>query len=208
MGNNQAVQLPKPEIDQIVQSTNFTSNQVARLFERFQRLDKNQSGYLTKEDFLRIPELAINPLADRIIEMFLTQPKNENDTNDEAIEIHKHSSNPDQVNFFDFCAMLSNFKTKYNSGGHAAPEAKTAKLNFLFKMYDHDNDGIIRTEELLRLLRWLVGNNISHQQLQLIAERTIAETDKDGDGGLNFEEFCEGLTSVDIDGKMTVRFAE
>ena len=54
----------------------------------------------------------------------------------------------------------------------------------------------------------MVGHNISHQQLQLIAERTIAETDKDGDGGLNFREFCEGLKSVDIDGKMTVRFAE
>lgn len=119
-----------------------------------------------------------------------------------------HSTTQDRVNFFEFCSMLSNFKTKFNHSSSEESQSKTAKLNFLFKMYDHDNDGFIKTEELLRLLRLMVGHNISHQQLQLIAERTIAETDKDNDGGLNFAEFCEGLKSVDIDGKMTVRFAE
>jgi len=33
-------------------------------------LDKQQKGYLTREDFLRIPELAINPLGDRIVHAF------------------------------------------------------------------------------------------------------------------------------------------
>lgn len=76
MGNANSHTLPAEQIDNIVQNTNFSAKQVARLYERFQRLDKDETGYLTKEDFLKIPELAINPLADRIIDMFLIQPKN------------------------------------------------------------------------------------------------------------------------------------
>lgn len=76
MGNAHAHPLPSEQIQNIVENTNFTSRQVTRLYERFQRLDKDQTGFLTKEDFLKIPELAINPLADRIIDMFLMQPKN------------------------------------------------------------------------------------------------------------------------------------
>ena len=205
MGNASSHSLPQNEIDNIVEHTNFNAKQVARLYERFQRLDKKENGWLTHDDFLAIPELAINPLADRIIDMFLNQ-KNENAKAKNMDETHATSE--DRVNFFDFCTMLSNFKTSFNGDKSAEADGKKAKLKFLFRMYDHDGDGFIKTEELLRLLRLMVGHNISHQQLQLIAERTIAETDKDCDGGLNFEEFCEGLKSVDIDGKMTVRFAE
>lgn len=200
MGNKSSHRLPEKQIDDIVDATNFTRKQVCRLYERFQRLDKDQTGFLTKEDFLKIPELAINPLAERIIDMFLTKPGVKNPGS--------HATSEDRVNFFEFCAMLSNFKTKFNHGADTEQQSKQAKLSFLFRMYDHDNDGMIKTEELLRLLRLMVGHNISHQQLQLIAERTIAETDIDKDGGLNFKEFCEGLNAVDIDGKMTVRFGE
>jgi calcineurin B family protein 1 len=40
---------------------------------RFSSLDKQEKGYLTREDFLRIPELAINPLGDRIVHSFFTE---------------------------------------------------------------------------------------------------------------------------------------
>jgi len=145
MGNAHAHPLPSEQIQNIVENTNFTSRQVTRLYERFQRLDKDQTGFLTKEDFLKIPELAINPLADRIIDMFLMQPKNPHDKHTSA-----HATSEDRVNFFEFCTMLSNFKTKFSSGADAEAASKQAKLQFLFKMYDHDNDGFIKTEELLR----------------------------------------------------------
>ena len=40
---------------------------------RFSSLDKQEKGYLTREDFLRIPELAINPLGDRIVHSFFSE---------------------------------------------------------------------------------------------------------------------------------------
>jgi calcineurin B family protein 1 len=46
---------------------------------RFSSLDKQEKGYLTREDFLRIPELAINPLGDRIVHSFFTKSQVENE---------------------------------------------------------------------------------------------------------------------------------
>jgi calcineurin B family protein 1 len=43
---------------------------------RFSSLDKAGKGHLTREDFLRIPELAINPLGDRIVHAFFYESKN------------------------------------------------------------------------------------------------------------------------------------
>merc|ERR1711981_451931 len=199
MGNSQAHRLPEGEMDAIVSQSDFSQKQVTRLYERFQRLDKQERGYLTREDFLRIPELAINPLAERIIDMFIIQSKSNQ---------NHHATPDDRVNFKEFCCMLSNFKSTSKKTDDVESDSRTKKLRFLFKMYDQDDDGYVTTSELLRLLRLMVGTNISHQQLELIAQRTIAETDKDLDGKLNFEEFCEGLRSVDIEMKMTVRFTE
>ena len=42
------------------------------MWARFKNLDKNDKGYLERGDMLRIPELAINPLGDRIVHAFFT----------------------------------------------------------------------------------------------------------------------------------------
>ena len=241
MGNSQSHSLPERVVYDIVDETDFTKQQVLRLYDRFQRLDKNETGYLTREDFLRIPELAINPLAERIIDMFLidlnqqpsiinSNPVEDEDDEDESsnnnnsmnsdLDIRASKTTIEQINFPEFCKMLSNFNGKSkrlsheqksdaeNSGGSDGTSSKDKKLRFLFKLYDSNNDDQISKEELLSLLRLMVGTNISSQQLDLIAQRTIAETDEDNDGKLNFKEFRKGLENVDIEMKMTVRFNE
>merc|ERR1711928_66114 len=63
MGNSRSqLQLQEEEINEITAETGFTKQQIERLYARFTSLDKQNHGYLTREDFLRIPELAINPL--------------------------------------------------------------------------------------------------------------------------------------------------
>jgi len=224
MGNNQSHSLPERVVYDIVDATDFSKQQVLRLYDRFQRLDKSETGYLTREDFLRIPELAINPLAERIIDMFLidSQPSQikeeeegeEGNSIDSDLDIRASKQTIEQINFPEFCKMLSNFngKVKQRSShdleSGSSERSKDKKLQFLFKLYDSNNDGNISKEELLSLLRLMVGTNISSQQLDLIAQRTIAETDEDNDGKLNFNEFKKGLENVDIEMKMTVRFNE
>uniref|UniRef100_A0A915EQG6 EF-hand domain-containing protein n=1 Tax=Ditylenchus dipsaci TaxID=166011 RepID=A0A915EQG6_9BILA len=63
MGNSTtSLMLQEEEITEIVNETGFSRNQIVRLYSRFLSLDRQGGTYLDREDFLRIPELAINPL--------------------------------------------------------------------------------------------------------------------------------------------------
>jgi len=50
----------------------------------------------------------------------------------------------------------------------------------------------------------MVGNNLKDSQLQQIVDKTIIYADKDGDGKINFEEFCGVVEGLDIHKKMVV----
>lgn len=69
-----------------------TPNQIERLYSRFTSLDRTDCGTLSREDFLRIPELAINPLCDRIVHAFFAD------------------STDDRVNFRQFMQVLAHFR--------------------------------------------------------------------------------------------------
>lgn len=69
-----------------------TPSQIERLYSRFTSLDRGDCGTLSREDFLRIPELAINPLVDRIVHAFFAD------------------SNDDRVNFRQFMQVLGHFR--------------------------------------------------------------------------------------------------
>ena len=49
----------------------FTGKQVQRLYGRFKQLDKCDCGFLTREDLLCIPEVNINPLGERLIDVIM-----------------------------------------------------------------------------------------------------------------------------------------
>ncbi|XP_017779631.1 PREDICTED: calcineurin B homologous protein 1 [Nicrophorus vespilloides] len=187
MGNRSSLLLREEEISQLQQDTGFTSNQIERLYSRFTSLDRGDYGSLSREDFLRIPEIAINPLGERIVNSFF-----EGDTGD-------------RVNFRQFLSVLAHFrpvkKNKENKNN-----SREQKLQFAFKMYDLDNDNMITREELLAILHMMVGANIGEEQLSSIAERTILEADEDGDQKISFEEFCKALQRTDVEQKMSIRF--
>lgn len=45
-------------------------DEIQRLYKRFMKLDKDQSGTIDKEEFMVIPGLANNPLVQRVIDIF------------------------------------------------------------------------------------------------------------------------------------------
>ena len=59
-----------------------------------------------------------------------------------------------------------------------------------FRVYDMDNDGFISNGELFMTLKMMVGNNLKDIELQQIVDKSILTGDKDGDGKISFEEFC------------------
>lgn len=75
-----------------------------------------------------------------------------------------------------------------------------------FKMYDLDDDDTISRDELLNILHMMVGANISQEQLNSIAERTIVEADQSGEGKISFDDFCKALERTHVEQKMSIRF--
>jgi len=133
--------LQKDEIQLISKETGFSASQIKRLYNRFTSLDKDTTGYLTKQDLLRIPELHVNPLCDRIIEVLIDDYGQE-----------------DKLNFRQFAKVFSTFRRGKSdqSGANSVPN----KLKFLYSIYDRDHDDLINKDELLSILRMLVGSNI------------------------------------------------
>uniref|UniRef100_A0A674B0T3 Calcineurin-like EF-hand protein 1 n=1 Tax=Salmo trutta TaxID=8032 RepID=A0A674B0T3_SALTR len=161
-------------------------SQITRLYSRFTSLDKGENGTLSREDFQRIPELAINPLGDRIINAFF--PEGE-----------------DQVNFRGFMRTLAHFRPIEDNEKNKDPTAseplnsRTNKLLFAFQLYDLDRDDKISRDELLQVLRMMVGVNISDEQLGSIADRTIQEADQNGDNSISFNEFIKLFSGLSRD---------
>ena len=76
-------------------------------------MDTDGDGYLTRKEFLCIPELTINPLCDRIIHAFFCDGEASQDPNlaqseEQAEEADK--SNQDVITFPDFVKVLAKFK--------------------------------------------------------------------------------------------------
>merc|ERR1712043_125625 len=204
MGNSRSTLLLEEEnLRQIEEETGFTSNQIERLWSRFTSLDKQQKGHLTREDFLRIPELAINPLGDRIVHAFFRDSSNKDE---EEGGKFNGANEKEIVNFPDFVRVLAHFRPIKKNAEKNKMNSRTEKLRFAFRMYDLDGDDKISKEELLAVLTMMVGANISEDQLVSIAERTIMEADDDRDNLISFDEFCKVLERTDVEQKMSIRF--
>merc|ERR1712210_384781 len=126
MGNSRSqLQLQEEEINEITAETGFTKQQIERLYARFTSLDKQNHGYLTREDFLRIPELAINPLGDRIVHAFFYESK---------------SQGEEKVDFKDFVRVVAHFRPVKKNPAKNKLNTRHEKLHFAFRMYDLDGD--------------------------------------------------------------------
>ncbi|KAJ8046074.1 Calcineurin subunit B type 2 [Holothuria leucospilota] len=156
--------------------SNFDADEIRRLGKRFKKLDIDNSGALSVDEFMSLPELQQNPLVQRVIDIF------DEDGNGE-------------VDFKEFIQGVSQFSVKGD---------KESKLRFAFKIYDMDKDGFISNGELFQVLKMMAGSNLKDSQLQQIVDKTIFNADKDGDGKISYEEFCTVVGNTDIHKKMVV----
>ena len=49
---------------------------------------------------------------------------------------------------------------------------------------------------LVKVLKMMVGTNLTETQLQQIVDKTIVQLDKDQDGMISYEEFCGIISKV------------
>ena len=92
------------------------------------------------------------------------------------------------------------------------------RLFFFFRIYDIDNDGFISNGELFQVMKMISGTNLKEDQLQQVVDKSIIMFDKvllrqirlccfdyhfqDGKGKLNFSEFCQVVSSTEVNTKM------
>nr|XP_047132597.1 calcineurin subunit B type 1 [Hydra vulgaris] len=152
------------------------ADEIKRLGKRFRKLDVDNSGTLSIEEFMSLPELQQNPLVQRVIEIFDTDGNKE-------------------IDFKEFIEGVSQFSVKGD---------KTNKLKFAFKIYDINQDGYISNGELFTVLKMMVGNNLKEVQLQQIVDKTMIQFDLDKDGKISFDEFALVVGNMDLDKKMVV----
>ncbi|KAJ4709537.1 Calcineurin subunit B [Melia azedarach] len=89
MGNTSSM-LTQYDIEEVQQHCNhaFSQQEIVSLYQRFCQLDRNYGGFISGEEFLSVPEFAVNPLSLRLLRML------------------------DGLNFKEFVAFLSAFSPR------------------------------------------------------------------------------------------------
>eukprot|EP00092_Neocalanus_flemingeri_P025305 GFUD01027437.1.p1 GENE.GFUD01027437.1~~GFUD01027437.1.p1 ORF type:complete len:170 (-),score=54.68 GFUD01027437.1:94-603(-) len=167
MGNTDSLPLECPT---------FTPEEISRLSKRFKKLDTDNSGTISVEEFQSLPELKQNPLVQRVIDIF-------------------DEDSSGEVDFKEFLQGVSQFSVKGDN---------EAKLKFAFRVYDLDNDGFISNGELYQVLKMMVGSNLKDTQLQQIVDKSIRLADQDEDGKISFKEFAKAVSGTDVTKKMVI----
>ncbi|XP_069342043.1 calcineurin B homologous protein 2 [Eulemur rufifrons] len=181
-----------PDVDSIRRETGFSQACLLRLHHRFQALDRDNKGYLSRMDLQQIGALAVNPLGDRIIDSFFPDRSQ-------------------RVDFSGFVRVLAHFRPTEEDSEIRDPNkpeplnSRMNKLRFAFQLYDLDGDGKISWKEMLQVLRLMVGVQVTEEQLESITDRTVQEADEDGDGAVSFLEFAKSLEKMDVEQKMSIR---
>ncbi|KAJ8905395.1 hypothetical protein NDN08_001902 [Rhodosorus marinus] len=99
----------------------------------------------------------------------------------------------------------TNFRQFVNFLGVLSPNAqKSAKIDFAYRIYDVDGDGVINASDLQTILRMMVGDNLKDETLDEITEMIISNADLDGDKVINRSEFETALNTEDVVNLMTV----
>ncbi|XP_059637007.1 uncharacterized protein LOC132279096 [Cornus florida] len=64
MGNASSM-LTQYDIEEVQEHCNntFSQQEIVSLYERFCQLDRNGGGFISGEEFLSVPEFAVNPLS-------------------------------------------------------------------------------------------------------------------------------------------------
>ncbi|KAJ3440203.1 protein phosphatase 3 regulatory subunit b alpha isoform type 1 [Anaeramoeba flamelloides] len=171
MGLEYSKELTEEQVNEFSKSSGFTKTQITKLYEKFMILNTQKNGRVSYQEFLNIPELASNPILERVISII---DKNNNQF----------------IEFSELIHTLSIFVVE---------EKKKERIDFVFKIYDLNGDGFISNGDLFLVLKSMAGDNLKDIQLQQIVDKTIAKFDKDEDGKLSYDEFINLTKDFKLD---------
>lgn len=174
MGSSTSGFLTPEDITELMETSGFNSVEVEKLYERFMQLDRFKQGFITAEEFELIPELSLNPLCQRITQLF-------------------DRRNNDQCNFKDFVSIMWIFSPRCD---------RETKYMFAFRCYDVDEDGWISADDLYNILSMMVGKEMDAKCLRIIANNLV--NNQSSDGRLGLDDFKLLVSSNELASCMTL----
>lgn len=169
MGGKQSV-FTEEQLEQYQDCSFFTKKEILHIWRRFAGLSPNRIDprngeanelRLNYEEIKEMPELKENPFKDRMCQVF--------------------STNGDgSLSFEDFLDMFSVFS-------EAAPW--DLKATYAFRIYDFDEDNFIDKNDLELTVKRLTHDELTEQEVNIITDRVMAESDLDHDQKLSYVEF-------------------
>ncbi|CBY15498.1 unnamed protein product [Oikopleura dioica] len=157
----------------VIEATGFSPKDIDYLFRRFVSLDQSNKRYLDTMDFHGISGLCQNVLGEQVIEMFL----------------HTETGHCD---FMHFCKVLATFRKSRNE--EEKKQLIQKKIELIYEMFDVNSDGKITREDIVILLRHMMGEKVCITTINSIAQRMIYEG-KTRKGNHTFDDF----TSMNIE---------
>ena len=194
MGANTSA-LTDDQLKQYQRSTSFSRREICSLWNKFYKVcDINDKIVKGEADSIRasfdqikmMPELKENPFNQRICEVFATP-------SEEILDEEEGSAN-DEINSLSF----ENFLDMVYIFSEQAPLEE--KIKYAFKIYDEDNDGYIGRDDLHSIVTLMTKkqnatssdqgiDNLIDQEITIIADKIIEESDVDHDQRLSIIEF-------------------
>ncbi|CAI9717962.1 B homologous 1-like [Octopus vulgaris] len=172
----------------LMKETGFTEDELNKLRLRFSQLDIGKKDFLVRADFLRIKELTINPLGDRIVHLLFNYAKS------------------DMMHFKQFAKILAIFRPIDRNTTEKSVNGKKRKIEFIFRLFDLDGDTIITTNEVANILQMVMGNQLTINQVKYISENMMFQDAETSDKVFNFHKFYDIMASSFTEDELSIHF--
>ena len=159
--------LTQEDIQKLKKEIDLKTKDIKKIHKKFGALDKDEKGYVTITDLVKIPEIEQNPLRYHIAQYM------SNNSEKEAISFEA---------FIKIIDMFKNNKTE-------------EQYKLMFALFDFDKDGKISSEDMLINFKLLLGNSLNEEQIVEIVNKTISEY-SDDQQYINYDEFVKILNEA------------
>ncbi len=149
----------KSKLEEFARDNNLKPESIKKSYKRFQATDKDKSGLVDYTEFCEVLQVDPSPQCEGVFQLY-------------------DYDKTGQIDAREFLIAVSN----YTGAG------KEDKLKFAFMAFDEEGNGVITKAELLKILK--ANHFASHDaEVGRKADTIMAQSDKDGDGVITFDEF-------------------
>lgn len=149
----------KAKLEEFARENNLKPESIKKSYKRFQATDKDKSGLVDYTEFCEVLQVDPSPQCEGVFQLY-------------------DYDKTGQIDAREFLIAVSN----YTGAG------KEDKLKFAFMAFDEEGNGVITKAELLKILK--ANHFASHDaEVGRKADTIMAQSDKDGDGVITFDEF-------------------